>query len=104
MIKILLIDDESQNLEALATVVERDGYTPVKASSGEVALRLLEHEAIDLVITDLKMPGMDGFALLKKIKAQQPNVAVIVITAYGTIETAVAAMREGAYDFIAKPF
>ena len=101
---ILVVDDEknirltlSQSLESLSIPVRT-------AINGEEALKKLQHETFELVFLDLKMPGMDGMALLRRIEAHWPKTRVIIITAHGTIETAVEAMKLGAVDFIQKPF
>ena len=102
--RVLIVDDEQGNREALSKILEREGLQVECSASGGEALQLMREKPVDLVITDLKMPRMDGFELLKKIKLNSPLVEVIVVTAHGTIEKAVAAIKEGAYDFIAKPF
>lgn len=101
---ILIIDDEPNNLAALAKVIEREGWQAWPAESAMAGLELMQRHPIQLVITDLKMPDMDGLGLLRKLKSERPDVEIILVTAHGTIEKAVAAIKEGAYDFIAKPF
>jgi two-component system response regulator HydG len=100
---ILIVDDEDPLRASLVKTLRKEGYEVLEAPDGETALELIRREPVSVVLTDLKMPGMDGVQLLKAIKAISPEVEVILMTAYGTIETAVEAMREGAYDYIEKP-
>lgn len=100
MAKILLVDDEPAVTYALGEVLEH--HTTVRAGSAEEALALLE--GVDVVVTDLSMPGMDGLALLRRIRDERPGVPVILLTARGSERTAVAAMKAGAHDYLAKPF
>lgn len=102
--KILITDDDSAMRELLAEAAGGWGYTASVANNGEEAVRRLRMEKYDIVITDLMMPGMDGITLLMKIKELDPSILVIIITGYSTIETAVKAIENGAYDYIAKPF
>src|SRR5579859_7730508 len=100
---VLVVDDDQANLESVARIVEREGLATLTAPSGQEALELLRRPEVCVVITDLMMPGMDGQELLKAARAIRPDVEVVLMTAYGTVETAVAAMKDGAYDFITKP-
>jgi two-component system response regulator HydG len=100
---VLIVDDEVGHLDSLRRVLERQRYTIHTAPSGELALDVVRERPIDLILTDLMMPGMSGQDLLRAARAIRADVDVIVMTAFGTIEGAVAAMREGAYDFIQKP-
>ncbi len=100
---ILIVDDEVTIRETLSTVLTEEGYQTALAGDGEEALARLQQSRFDLVITDLKMPRMDGMTLLKKIKELDPTISVIIITAYGTMESAIQALRLGAYDYIVKP-
>ncbi len=100
---ILVVDDEVNIRNALAKILEKKGYRVAAAGSGTEALGLLNAEDFHLVITDLKMAGLDGMALLKAIKERHPEVEVILLTAYGTVESAVEAMKAGAYDYLTKP-
>jgi len=102
--KILITDDDIDLRELLTEAVKNWGYEVSVARDGEEALRKLRMERFDMVITDLMMPGMDGLALLQKIKDLDKEILVIIITGYATIETAVKAIESGAYDYIAKPF
>ncbi|HEX5042176.1 MAG TPA: sigma-54 dependent transcriptional regulator [Candidatus Polarisedimenticolaceae bacterium] len=101
--RILVVDDEVNARTALAELLRDEGYTVETAADGFKALPKLEDFAPDLVVTDLRMPGMDGLQLLKKAHERDPDCGVIVMTAYGAVDTAVAAMREGAADYVTKP-
>jgi two-component system response regulator HydG len=100
---VLIVDDERPNLESLGKIFEREGWRVAQASSGAEALEVARRERPSVVVTDLMMPGMSGESLLRALKAVSPEVEVVLMTAYGTVESAVAAMKEGAYDFITKP-
>lgn len=102
--RLLVVDDEHISRDNLALVLARQGYATVTAGSGEEALALLNSTEFDLVLTDLMMPGMDGLALVKAVKERQPDTEVVVITGYPTVDTAVQAMRAGAYDYLSKPY
>jgi len=101
--RILVVDDEASNREVLARILVREGYAVEQADDGRQALDRLRAGDVELVLTDLKMPGMDGLELLRAARALGQDVELIVMTAYGTVETAVEAMKEGAYDFVTKP-
>ncbi len=102
--RILVVDDEAVIREGVRRILEKEGYQAEPKASGRIALERLQQEDYDLVITDLKMPGMGGMELLKAIRILQPDVPVIIITGYSTVETAVDAMKSGAFDYLAKPF
>ncbi len=102
--KILIVDDELILRESLAEWLERDGYETNTAASGEDALEMVKATRYDILFVDIKMGGISGLEVLKKVKADDPEVAVVVITAYGAIATAIEAMRSGAYDYLLKPF
>lgn len=102
--KILIVDDEEGMRRLLDRLLSREGYETVTVGSGKDAIRQMRADTFDLVVTDIKMPEMDGLQLLDEIKAYNPSLPVIVITAYGTVENAVQALRAGAYDYITKPF
>ncbi|MFN3385195.1 MAG: sigma-54-dependent transcriptional regulator [Candidatus Thermochlorobacter sp.] len=105
MIKILIVDDEKNTRDALHDGLQKpDERRLYTAENAREALRILHEEDLDLVITDLKIPDSDGVKLLKDIKKHDPNIVVIVMTAYGTVDSAVEAMKLGAYDYIQKPF
>ena len=104
MENILIVDDEKNYPTIIGEILQEEGYTSLTASSGMEALDILNSELIDLVLTDVKMPGMGGIQLLEKIKEIKPDIPVIIMTAYGSVEKAVEAMHKGAYTFILKPF
>jgi two-component system, NtrC family, response regulator len=101
---ILFIDDDPAGREVALFNLRKAGYSVTSASDGREGLDTFAAEPFDLVITDLKMPGISGMEVLRAVRARAPEVPVLVITAFGNIETAVSAMKEGAYDFIGKPF
>jgi two-component system response regulator HydG len=100
---LLLVDDEPANLDSLERIFAREGYRTQRAETGAAALALLRDRPPDVVLTDLMMPGMSGQELLRAVKAVAPDAEVVLMTAYGTVEAAVAAMKDGAYDFLTKP-
>jgi len=102
--RLLLVDDDEVFLRPLHRALELAGYEVLPVQSGEEALDTLKTEDVDLVLTDKRLPGMDGVALVRQIKADHADLAVVVMTAYGTIESAVEAMRLGAEDYLVKPF
>ncbi len=101
---ILIVDDEKNYPPIIAAVLETEGYETLTAHSGSDAMSIFNHSDVDLVLADLKMPGMNGIELLEKIKAKDPDLPVIMMTAHGTVEKAVEAMQKGAHNFIQKPF
>jgi len=104
MENILVIDDEKSLIELLAVIFKKEGYGVMQAMSGEKALDILEKGGIDFVITDIRMPGLDGMEVLRRVKASYPDVPVVMITAYGTVQQAVEALKAGALDYVVKPF
>jgi DNA-binding NtrC family response regulator len=100
---VLIVDDEKNIREGLGRALELDGYRVFLAEDGQEALKVLNREEIDLVIADLKMPKLSGEELLRKVVSAYPTIQVIILTGHGTIESAVNAMRDGAYDFVTKP-
>ncbi len=103
MARILVVDDEPGLRDFMAEVLRQDGHEPTSAKDGLEAAQLADARKYDLVLTDLKMPRMDGMALLRKLRAEQPEVEVVLLTAHGDVATAVEAMRLGAFDFLQKP-
>jgi two-component system, NtrC family, response regulator HydG len=101
---LLIADDDPGLRESLERTLTREGYRVILASDGNAALERLQAGGVDLVLTDLKMPGLSGIELLRAVKAIAADVDVILLTAFGTVEEAVRAMKEGAYDFLTKPF
>ncbi|HEV8663273.1 MAG TPA: sigma-54 dependent transcriptional regulator [Candidatus Methylomirabilis sp.] len=102
--RILVVDDEPDMVETVARILTRLGHESVTATDGRAALAALEREQPDLVLTDLRMPGMDGLEVLKEVKRVIPQAPVVLFTAHATIETAVEAIKAGAFDYITKPF
>lgn len=100
---ILVVDDEQAQRESLAGFLKKLGHTTTTAPSGDGALNILSQKPVDILLSDFRMPGMTGAQLLRRVRDQYPTVVVILITAYGTIETAVDAMKAGAWDFLSKP-
>jgi len=103
MKKILLIDDEEDTLSSLARSLKSNGYDVIAASSGEMGLDAFEKESPPIVLTDLRMPGLDGLAVLKRVKNSNPDTEVILITSHGDMDSAIDALRYGASDFVKKP-
>ncbi|MDX9723395.1 MAG: sigma-54 dependent transcriptional regulator [Myxococcota bacterium] len=104
MANILIVEDNETLREGIAIVVKRMGHTPYMCASGAAALEVFSRRSIDFTISDLKMEGMDGLQVLRAIRREDPEALVMIITAHGSIEVAVEAMKEGAFDFITKPF
>jgi DNA-binding NtrC family response regulator len=100
---VLVVDDERENVEALDRIFAREGFRVLVADSGRRALDVCRSQRVQVVVSDLMMPGMTGLELLKALHTVSPDTEVVLMTAYGTIEMAVEAMREGAYDFVEKP-
>lgn len=103
-ISILLVDDDKALLEILASLLESEGHEVEAVESAYAALERLRGRAYDLILTDLKMRRMNGLELLQAARLKNPHARVAIITAYATVETAVAAMRDGAFDYLPKPF
>jgi DNA-binding NtrC family response regulator len=101
---ILVVDDEAGMRESLCEILARDGYANLTAGDGWQAIQLVQEKPVDLVLLDIKMPGLDGIETLKRIKALHEQLPVVMVTGYGTIESAVQAMKYGAKDYITKPF
>ncbi len=103
MARILVADDEAGLREFITDSLELDEHAVVAAKDGKEAAKLLDERGFDLVLTDLKMPGMDGMQLLRKVRAEQPEVEVIMMTAHGSVDNAVEAMKLGAFEYLQKP-
>ncbi|NLA92209.1 MAG: sigma-54-dependent Fis family transcriptional regulator, partial [Spirochaetales bacterium] len=101
--KILVADDEKNIRLGLQLALEDEGYSVLVAADGNEAWEIISKEHVNLLITDLKMPGMDGQELLKRVSAAYPTMPVVLLTGHGTIEAAVEAMQRGAVDFLTKP-
>lgn len=102
-LRILIVDDEQIIRDGFSRVLLKEGYIVDTVSSGRLALEKIDEESFDLVLLDLKMPGLDGMETLREIKAREPDLICIMITGYPTIESAVKAVKSGAYDYLAKP-
>ncbi len=102
--KLLVVDDEDIVRESLCDWLSSVGYKVLTANCGDEALEVIKHRKVKIMIADLIMPGMDGIELMKKAREIVPTISTVIITAHGTIQTAITAMREGAYDYIEKPF
>ncbi|HWU51841.1 MAG TPA: response regulator, partial [Tahibacter sp.] len=101
---ILVVDDEARFREILALALQRAGHRVVTAEDGRAALALLESERVDVVMTDLRMPQMDGRSLLATMKQRWADIPVVVVTAYASLKDAVSLIKEGAFDYVSKPF
>src|SRR5215510_160286 len=100
---VLIVDDEPSNVASLEKIFQREGMRVLTADNAKAALDLARAHRVQVVLTDLMMPGVSGIELLRALKQASPDTEVVMMTAYGTVETAVQAMREGAYDFVEKP-
>lgn len=103
-LSILIVDDEQMMRDLLQRILTRDGYVVTVAEDGETALRVLETQRVDLIMSDIKMPGMNGFDLLKIVKREYPETVVIMMTAYGDTYTVKDALMLGADEYVSKPF
>lgn len=103
-VRILVVDDEEIIRAMLFDMLSNTGYKVKTARDGQDAISQIENSPFEIVITDLKMPGMDGMELLQRVQKINPDICVLIITAYSTVESAVSAMKQGAYDYICKPF
>ncbi|HDL78034.1 MAG TPA: sigma-54-dependent Fis family transcriptional regulator, partial [Bacteroidetes bacterium] len=103
-VKILIVDDEFAARDSLTKWFQLDGYKVDAAEDAYKALELLEKKPFDIVLLDIKMPGMDGLELQERIREIDPDIIVIIITAFASVETAIRAIKAGAYDYVTKPF
>jgi two-component system response regulator AtoC len=101
---VLVVDDESSLRKVLSAMLRREGYSVLTASDGAEALELVRKVGVDVILTDLKMPRLDGMGLLERLQKEQPRIPVVMLTAHGTVDTAVTAMKLGAFDYLTKPF
>lgn len=101
---ILVVDNEETTRETLLKILEREGYQVLMANDGQAALEIIKEQRINLVVSDVCMPRMDGNKLLKMAKAARPELEVILMTGHGKMEMGIEALKEGAFDFIQKPF
>jgi DNA-binding NtrC family response regulator len=102
--KILIADDDEIVRDVIGSLLSREGYSVVAAKDGFDAIRILRVEDVSLAITDLRMPGADGLEVLRYAVRNNSDIAVVLLTAYGTLDTAIEAITEGAYDYLTKPF
>ena len=103
-VSILIVDDQEMMRGLIVKILGREGYQILTAEDGVAALEVLKEKKVDLIISDMKMPRMGGFDLLKQVKKDYPEIGVIIMTAFGTIPSAVSAIKDGAYDYLTKPF
>jgi DNA-binding NtrC family response regulator len=101
---ILIVDDDPEMCRLLAEILNKEGYRTKSVSTGKEALGLIEKQSFDLVISDIRMPDVNGIDILKYVKQNSPDTVILMITAFGGIESAISAMKQGAYDYISKPF
>jgi DNA-binding NtrC family response regulator len=102
-VQVLIVDDEERFLHTTAKIMEKRGVAALRAPNGEGALKIIEETPVDVVILDVKMPGMDGVETLKRIKSSHPLIEVIMLTGHGSFDLAVSGMRLGAFDYLMKP-
>ena len=102
--KILVVDNEETTRETLLKILEREGYQVLMANDGQAALEIIKEQRVNVIVSDVCMPRMDGNKLLKMAKAICPEVEIILMTGHGKMEMGVEALKEGAFDFIQKPF
>ena len=103
MSKVLIADDERTICEAFSRMVEMEGHQPLIASNGKQALKIIREQNPDAIFMDIRMPGMDGLEALTLIHQENINIPVVIMTAFGTMETAMEAVRKGAFDYLGKP-
>lgn len=100
---VLIIDDEQRFLKTTQTLLEKEGYKVLTAADGQQGLEALKKRSVDVVVLDVKMPGMDGIEVLRRIKADHPLVEVLMLTGHATMESAVDGLKSGAFDYLTKP-
>jgi len=104
MARILVVDDDRNTLDAVGTILRREGHTVLTALSGKEVLDQLEEDDVELILSDVKMPRMDGLALLRHVKAQHADIVVMMMSGHQDVAAAVEAMKAGAFDYLIKPF
>jgi DNA-binding NtrC family response regulator len=104
MAHMLIVDDERQTLDALSVILRREGHTVLTATSGKEALDHLQEQDVDIILSDVKMPAMDGLALLRQVKSEHADIVVVMMSGHQDVAAAVEAMKEGAFDYLSKPF
>jgi DNA-binding NtrC family response regulator len=102
--RVLIVDDDRDISSLLSALMNKEGLSSMMAHDGETALRMVPVERPDMLLVDVKMPGIDGMEVLKRVKETNPHLPVVLITAYAEVPASVAAMRAGAFDYLAKPF
>jgi two-component system response regulator AtoC len=102
--KILVVDDEESVRKMITVLLQKEGYQVSSAKNGKEALEFLDESGFDLVLCDVRMPGMDGLELLERAQTAYPGTTIVMMSAFGTVDLAVEAMKAGAYDYISKPF
>jgi DNA-binding NtrC family response regulator len=103
-INVLVVDDEQDVLHTLESMLQQLNFNPIIANTGDKAMEIIEHNNIDVILSDIYMPETDGFELLRNVRSFDKEIVFLMITGKPTIETAVQSIREGAYDYITKPF
>lgn len=103
-LKILIVDDDEITRNVITSLLSKEGYTVISAKDGLDAIKVLRAEEIFLIITDISIPKADGIEVVRHATRNNPNVAVVMLTSYGTLNTALASLKEGAYDYLTKPF
>ena len=101
---ILVVDDKKDMCETLERNLKESGYRVITTTQPQEVMSILDREEVDVLVTDLQMPGLTGLELLQRVKAKNPHISVLVMTAYASVEVAVNAMKNGAFDFLIKPF
>ena len=101
---MLVVDDDAGARGLLQEIFQREGYDVVVAARGDDALRLAQAQTFDVVLSDVRLPDIDGIEVLRRLRREHPDLTVILITAFGTVEMAIRALHEGAYDYVRKPF
>ncbi|GAH63841.1 unnamed protein product, partial [marine sediment metagenome] len=101
---ILVVDDDKSVRTTFSSVLRKEGYRVTAVENGYEAIKAIDEESFDLALVDLRMPGLDGIEVLEKIKSRRPKTRVIIYTGYGSVTTAVEAIRKGAADYLSKPF
>ena len=101
--RLLVVDDDLESCEVVAEALRAEGYVVATAQGGRTALTLAREQVFDIVMSDIRMPDLDGLALLRGLREASPGVTVILMTAFGTVEAALEAIKEGAYDYVSKP-
>ncbi|HSD51726.1 MAG TPA: response regulator, partial [Candidatus Methylomirabilis sp.] len=101
--RLLVVDDDPDSCEAVAEALRLEGHAVTTAHGGDAALTLAKEQVFDIVVSDIRMPDLDGLALLRGLRESTPDVTVVLMTAFGTVEAALEAIKEGAYDYVSKP-